>query len=71
MSIIGKKVTYEYPVSNDKKEQGSGVVVDKFVNSFMNEQGQVMTYDNYMLRKEGGDAVTIHPTLIIKIEDVE
>lgn len=80
MSLIGKKVTVEYPVSNDKTEKMTGIVVDKFKNSFVDQRqigdGKnthvvplVVTYDNYLIKGEDGKTTSVHPTLIIKIED--
>jgi len=67
MSIIGKKVGYEFPVDNDTTQTGSGVVLDKFRNSFVNDTGQVMSYDTYMIQGEDNKIQSVHPTLITEM----
>lgn len=68
MSIIGKKVSYEYPVSNEETKKGSGVILDKVRSSMMAESGVPLAYDTYLIKAEDGKVDCIHPTLITEIE---
>lgn len=67
MSIIGRKIKFEYPIDNSKTQTGEGIVVDKFSNSFVNQSGQVMIYDTYLVKGAEGKLDSVHPTLLTEI----
>lgn len=69
MSLIGKKVKYEYPVNNDKTQKGGGLVVDKVRSSMIAESGVPLQYDTYMIKGDDGKVQSVHPTLITEIVD--
>lgn len=69
----GKKVFFRYPDGlNENKElifsESSGIIVDKVLYSSLNDKGDVMSFDNYLIRKEDGMAILLHPSYIIKID---
>lgn len=70
MSIIGKVVTYEFPINNKESKKGEGIVVDRFRNSAtIDDKGNMAIFDNYLVRESDGTAMSIHPSLVTSIND--
>lgn len=63
-SIIGRKVTFEFPVSAKETKKGTGTIVDKVRVSQPLQEGGIMTYDNYLVEQEDGETSLIYPAYI-------
>lgn len=69
-SIIGTRIVWEAPVDNDKTETGEGVIIDRFTMPVVApKSGQLMMYENYLLKKDDGTVTTINPTLVTRVID--
>jgi hypothetical protein len=69
--MIGRKVFVRYTeVGTDNVEnskESSGEVVDKILVSIVHN-GDVVSNDNYLIRKEDGTCLVLHPSCILKID---
>ena len=69
--MLGKKVFYSFGDSTERTE-GTGTIVDKVKTTDVvrNEDGSIFglsQHDIYLIEKEGGAIVPVHPFQIIKI----
>ena len=70
--MIGKKVLVRYIENGDENstahsKEASGEIMDKVLVSIVHN-GDVISNDNYLIRKEDGTCLVLHPSCILKID---
>jgi hypothetical protein len=68
--MIGRNVLVRFVESdgsNEQSKEAKGEVVDKVLVSIVHN-GDVISNDNYLIKKEDGTCLLLHPSCILKID---
>lgn len=68
--MVGKKVLVRFVESDGTSEhskEAKGEVIDKVLVSIVHN-GDVLSNDNYLIKKEDGTCLLLHPSCILKID---
>ncbi len=68
--MIGRNVLVRFVESdgsNEQSKEAKGEVVDKVMVSVIHND-HIISNDNYLIRKEDGTCLLLHPTCILKID---